>query len=148
MSKQVKAPPHHSTPKNEQKTLEHVLAMLYWIADTLHGHVLPDIENIKTGMIKMDDDIKTAIDEVAELTGVVQANNAAWKIMTDLNQAQADKIKQLEDQLAQGTDVTAEDLTALRVANTDARTAIDALKSNLPAGTGVPDAPEPVSVNE
>lgn len=146
MTNQIKAPPHHNTPQRDQRTLEHVLAELYWIADTLHGHVLPDIENIKAGMIKMDDDIKTDIALVGELTDVVKSNNAAWKIMTDLNQAQADQIKALEDQLAQGTDVTAEDLAALRVANTDARAAIDALKSNLPASTGVPDAPVPVTV--
>lgn len=84
----------------------------------------------------MDADIQEAIADVAALKSVVQSSNAAFKVLTDLNTAQAATIADLEAKIAAGTDVTADDLTALRASNSDFKQALVDLQPAVPANTG------------
>lgn len=111
-------------------------------ATLLHGlnsGILAAINLLQEGQTKMQADVQKAVDNVAKLTSVVASNNAAWKVMADLNTTQAGHIKELEDKIANGTELAPDDLAALKQSNDDGAAAITALQTNLPANT--PAAP-------
>lgn len=127
--------PGHHDPANTPAD-EYAARALSWLLDVTNRILLPAIEELKTRQIKMDADIQEAIADVAALKSVVQSSNAAFKVLTDLNTAQAATIADLEAKIAAGTDVTADDLTALRASNADFKQALVDLQPAVPANTG------------
>lgn len=108
---------------------------LSWLLDVTNRVILPAIERIEKGNTKMDADIQEAIADVAALKSVVASSNAAFKVLTDMNAAQAATIADLETKVGSGTDVTADDLAALKASNVDFKQALVDLQPAVPANT-------------
>lgn len=116
---------------NQETREQYLVRAMQWLLETAH--------RIEQGMTKMDADIQEAIADVAALKSVVASSNAAFKVLTDMNAAQAATIADLETKVGSGTDVTADDLVALKASNVDFKQALVDLQPAVPANT--PAAP-------